>query len=209
MHSSIKTAFIGATMCPLILISITNPVLAGGGDGTTPATTPSVTPPTSESAPSGITSSNSTVSPFQVNQQFSNGSSLSSLAPPSCITPCGFVITRISPSNSGASTNFEAIAGITIPFGSTDGGVAELNRINGETQKFRTEHETKLALSRELAEAIKNGDRPKAVLIAINLAPMLGYKTYQSLLKELSDSQPPIGNVQLGMVQISSPPIMF
>ena len=206
MHSSIKTAVIGATMCPLILLSIANPVLAGGGDGTTPA---AATPPTAEPAPSGTSGSNNLATPVQVSQQSYNWSGSSSLVPPNCSTACGFVVARMSPSNFGASTNFEAIVGVTIPFGSTDGGVGELNRINGEAQRFRTEHDTKLALSRELAEALRNGDKPKAILIAMDLAPMLGYKTYQLLLKELSDSQPVVNNAQLGMVQIASPPIMF
>ena len=53
-------------------------------------------------------------------------------------------------------------------------------------QKYRTEHEIKLALSEKLAEALENGKTERATIIAMNLAPMLGYKDYQSLLKAVS-----------------------
>ena len=211
MHPSVKLALLGLASCPLALILTTSPVLAGGGDVSAPTTTlPSTQVASDTTTPlSNTTPLNSTVNPIQVNQQFSNSGNTSNLIPPSCNTGCAFGIVRLSPSNYGTSPNWEVMAGVTIPFGSTDGGVAELNRINGETQKFRTEHDTRLALSRELSDAIKNGDMVKAKLIAMDLAPMLGYKSYQLLLAELSNPQPKIDNPRLGMVQISSPPIMF
>ena len=217
MYSSAKIVLLGAMICPLSVISNANPVLAGGSDGsilTAPATsTNSAIPPSNQIASDSIipvtATSNNIVNPQQVNQQFSNWGSSSNLVPPSCNTGCAFAVTRVSPSSYGTSPNLELLVGVTVPFGSTDGGMAELNRINGEMQRFRTEHDTRLSLSRELSEALRNGDMAKAKLLAMDLAPMLGYKTYQSLLAELSNSQPKIEPPLLGMVQIASPSIMF
>ena len=78
------------------------------------------------------------------------------------------------------------MAGVTWQLGSNDGGAAELNRLNGEMTKYRTEHEIKLALSEKLAEALENGKIQRATIIAMNLAPMLGYKNHQSLLNAVS-----------------------
>jgi hypothetical protein len=73
--------------------------------------------------------------------------------------------------------------------------MGEVNRLNAEMQKYRTQHEIKLALSEKLAEALENGKTERATIIAMNLFPMLGYKDYQSLLKAVSI--PKTANLQI------------
>jgi hypothetical protein len=106
----------------------------------------------------------------------------SALTPPSCNGGCFFAVTRAAPSNYGFGTNLEAMVGVTIPLGSNDGGAGEVNRLNAEMQKYRSEHEIRLALSEKLAEAIESGKMVRAEIIAMNLAPLLGYKDYRLLL---------------------------
>ena len=194
MKSSNKTALIGTIIGLLALPVTACPALAGGiGDNSISTTNPSP----SQTITGGTTMSSSTqsgiVSPItQVNQQsgvvqqFSNLGSSPNLSPPNCYGGCAFAITRVSPSVPGSSGNVEAIAGVTWQLGSNDGGAAELNRLNGEMTKYRTEHEIKLALSEKLAEALENGKTERATIIAMNLAPMLGYKNHQLLLNAVS-----------------------
>ncbi len=150
--------------------------------------------PTGSSTPSTL---NNSVNQF--NQQSGgiqvNGYS-STLAPPSCNGGCFFAVTRASPATYGSGTNLEAVVGVTIPLGSTDGGMGEVNRLNAEMQKHRTEHEIKLALSEKLAEALESGKMERATIIAMNLSPMLGYKDYKLLLKAVSIPKPT--NSQIG-----------
>ncbi len=89
------------------------------------------------------------------------------------------------------------MVGVTIPIGTNDGGVGEVNRVNAEMHKYHTQHEIKLALSEKLAEALENGKIERAKVIAMMLAPLLGYKDYQALLIAVSSpkpTQPQIGN---------------
>jgi hypothetical protein len=132
----------------------------------------------------------STASSSTLATQVTSWSSSSTLSPPSCNGGCIFAVTRVSPTNSGSGTNLEAVIGITIPIGSTDNGAGEVNRLNAEMQKYRTEHEIKLALSEKLAEALESGRMERARVIAIMLAPLLGYKDYQSLLIVISSPKP-------------------
>jgi hypothetical protein len=53
-------------------------------------------------------------------------------------------------------------------------------------QKYRTEHEAKLALSEKLSEALENCKTERARIISLLLAPMLGYKDHQALLTTVS-----------------------
>ncbi len=201
MQSSNKIAVIGAISGFLAFAVIAHPALAGGGevntstptnvptqiDNSTPqSTTGSIIP--SSSIPSTL---NNSVNQF--NQQSGgiqvNGYA-STLTPPSCNGGCFFAVTRASPATYGSGTNLEAVVGVTIPLGSTDGGIGEVNRLNAEMQKYRSEHEIKLALSEKLAEALENGKTERATIIAMNLAPMMGYKDYQSLLKAVSIPKP-------------------
>jgi hypothetical protein len=180
MQSSIKIALTGTLLCPLTLMLTSHPALAGGGTGDNSTPTPTQTTPdtsTPNSSPS------QTVIPVQVNQQslISNWSG-SALTPPSCNGGCFFAVTRAAPSNYGSGTNLEAMVGVTIPLGSNDGGAGEVNRLNAEMQKYRSEHEIRLALSEKLAEAIESGKMVRAEIIAMNLAPLLGYKDYRLLL---------------------------
>lgn len=180
----------------------TYPALAGGGTGENPTpadssmqtTTSSITP--SSSTPLGLSNSVTQVNQQSGIVQVANWGGSSNLTPPSCNGGCFFAVTRATPATYGSGANVEAVVGVTIPLGSTDGGAAELNRLNGEMQKYRTEHEVKLALSEKLADALENGKMERATIIAMNLAPMLGYKDYQLLLKAVSSSKstnPPIG----------------
>ncbi len=168
------------------LAATAHPVLAGGGDGMSEPT------PVSPTAPGGSGTFTSTApSAAQYNQSGLqvNYSASSTLSPPSCNSGCVFAVTRASPTNTGSGTNVEAMAGITMSLGTNDGGVSELNRLNGEMHKYTTEYQIKLALSEKLAEALENGRMERATIIAMNLAPMLGYKDYRLLLKAVSSSR--------------------
>jgi hypothetical protein len=189
------------TIAPVIIgllaFSITTyPALAGGGTGENPTPTDSsIQTTTSNITPSSSTPLGLSNSVTQFNQQsgivqVANWGGSSNLTPPSCNGGCFFAVTRASPVTYGSGANVEAMVGVTIPIGSADGGAAELNRLNGEMQKYRTEHEVKLALSEKLADALENGKMERATIIAMNLAPMLGYKDYQLLLKAVSSSKP-------------------
>ena len=200
MQSSNKKSEIGAIFGILFFSVIVHPVLAEVTSDNSTTTTPtqvitnssSIPPittggiiiPSSSSTPSTLTNSLN-----QFNQQSGgiqvNGYA-STLTPPSCNGGCFFAITRASPATYGSGANLEAVVGITIPLSSTDGGMGEVNRLNAEMQKYRTEHEIKLALSEKLAEALENGRTERATIIAMNLAPMLGYKNHQSLLNAVS-----------------------
>ena len=201
MQSSTKKVKTGAIVGILFLTVTAHPVLAEVIiDNSTSVTPPtqvitngSSTPPITTGGtiiPSTSTPSTLNSSLNQFNQQSGgiqvNGYASSTLTPPSCNGGCFFAITRASPATYGAGSNLEAVVGITIPLSSTDGGMGEVNRLNAEMQKYRTEHEIKLALSEKLAEALENGRTERATIIAMNLAPMLGYKNHQSLLKAVS-----------------------
>jgi hypothetical protein len=203
MHSPTKTILIGAIICPLALTLTAHPALAGGGTGdnstpTTPTQTTSETPTTSSS------SSSQSVVPLQVNQQslISNWSG-SALTPPSCNGGCFYAVTRAAPATYGSGTNIEAMIGVTIPLGSNDGGVGELNRLNAEMQKYRSEHEIKLALTEKLADAIESGKVERARLVAMMLAPHLGYKDYRLLLNTVTAPRASERGQLLGLAPIS------
>jgi hypothetical protein len=190
MHSPTKTFLMGAIAAPLALtltLTLTtypafaestdhSPTPAASSNQTTPETT---TPISSTPAPS--------IAPLQVNQQslISNWSG-SALTPPNCNGGCIYAVTRLAPATYGSGTNVEAIIGFTVPIGSNDGGIGEVNRLNAETQKRRSEHDMKIVLSEKLADAIESGKMDRAKIIAMNLAPLLGYKDYQLLLDTFS-----------------------
>ena len=184
----------------LISFAITaSPVLAGGGssDGSIPNS--SIQTNAIDTIPSNPTISSSTAplaAQFNQSGVQVNYSGSSTLSPPSCNGGCVFAVTRASPANTGSGANIEAMVGITVSLGSNDGGASELNRLNGEMHKYTTENQVKLALSEKLAEAIENGKMERATIIAMNLAPMLGYKDYQLLLKAVASSKPT--NPQMG-----------
>jgi hypothetical protein len=207
MSSPHTTALMGAIVCPLSIILTTHTALAGGATAT--STTSTLNPlPTGSTTPTTSTSSE-VVNPIQV-QQFSNWSGSSSLVPPNCNSGCTYAVARVSPSTYGSSApNLEVMVGVTLTFGASDGGAAELNRLNGEMNKYRTEHEIRLALSEKLAAAIEEGKIERARIIAMNLAPMLGYKDYRLLLAEVSNPKSISNDPKLGTSQISLPPVMF
>lgn len=201
MQLSNKRTVIGAIVGFLAFAVMAHPAKAGGGEVNTSTTTTSPTPidnstpqtTTGSIIPSSSVPSTLNNSVNQFNQQSGgiqvNGYA-STLTPPSCNGGCFFAVTRASPATYGSGTNLEAVVGVTIPLGSTDGGIGEVNRLNAEMQKYRSEHEIKLALSEKLAEALENGKTERATIIAMNLAPMMGYKDYQSLLKAVSIPKP-------------------
>jgi hypothetical protein len=185
MQSSIQIVLTGTIFCPLALMFTAHPALAGGtGDNSTPTPTQTIpyTPTPSSSIPS------QSIIPVQVNQQslISNWSG-SALTPPSCNGGCFFAVTRAAPATYGSGTNVEVMVGVTVPIGSNDGGVGEINRLNAEMQKYRSEHEIRLALSEKLADAIESGKTERAKIIAMSLAPLLGYKDYRLLLNTVSN----------------------
>jgi hypothetical protein len=185
MHSPTQTILTGAIIASLALTLTAHPALAGGGTGDN--STPTPTQITPETPIPSSSSSSQPVIPLQVNQQslISNWSG-SALTPPSCNGGCFFAVTRAAPATYGSGTNLEAIVGVTIPLGSSDGGVGEINRLNAEMQKYRSEHEIRLALSEKLADAIESGKMVRAEIIAMNLAPLLGYKDYRLLLNTVT-----------------------
>jgi hypothetical protein len=189
-----------ATIGLLALAATANSALAGGGDPT--AVSP--TPPTAGNTGTGILTSTAPLA-AQFNQSGVqvNYSGSSTLSPPSCNGGCVFAVTRASPTNTGSGANIEAMVGITMSLGSNDGGASELNRLNGEMHKYTTENQVKLALSEKLAEALESGKMERATIIAINLAPLLGYKDYHLLLRDVSIPKPTSNNQLLGISQIS------
>lgn len=232
MQSSNKTVATGAMIGLLSLSVAAHPAFAGGGSGQSDSSTPTNTPApittgdnsTSTNSPSTITTPiNSVTTPInsttstsnipinQYNQQSGlqvNWSGSSNLTPPSCNGGCVFAVTRASPVTYGSGTNIEAMVGVIMPIGSNDGGMGEVNRLRGEMEKYRTEHEIRLALSEKLADAIENKKMERALIIAMNLAPMLGYKDYRLLLRDVSSPKIVSDNRILGMSQISDP-IMY
>ena len=95
------------------------------------------------------------------------------------------------------------MVGIILPIGSNDGGAGEQNRLRVEMEKYRTEHEIRIALSEKLADALENRRMERATIIAMNLAPLLGYKDYHLLLKDVSIPKPTSNNQLLKISQIS------
>jgi hypothetical protein len=197
MQSSIKIALTGT-----ILLLTAHPALAGGGTGETPTPIPTPTQTTPETPTSSSSSPSQPLAPLQVNQQISNWSG-SSLTPPSCNGGCFFAVTRAAPATYGSGTNLEVMVGVTIPIGVNDGGVGEINRLNAEMQKYRSEHEIRLALSEKLADAIENGKMVRAEIIAMNLAPLLGYKDYRLLLSTVTAPRASNRSQLLGLESIS------
>jgi hypothetical protein len=166
----------------LLAIGVFSGVLPATANGEVPAPNNSTSTPSLPNVPTEIVNT-------QVNQQpgvvqLSNLNGFSNLATPTCPVGCIYFQGRMSPSASGVS-NWEASGGVVFPFGSSDSN-AESNRLNVEIQKYRTENETIAGLSRELSDAIENNKMVRARLIAINLAPKLGYKNYEQLLFEMS-----------------------
>jgi hypothetical protein len=133
---------------------------------------------------------------LSLNQHNSGSIKSTLLSPPSCNSGGVFAVIRASPTNTGSGANIEAMVGITISLGTNDGGVSELNRLNGEMHKYTTENQIKLALSEKLAEALENGRMERATIIAMIVAPLLGYKDYRLLLAAVSSSKPT--NPQMG-----------
>jgi hypothetical protein len=180
MQSPTKIVLMGVIIYPLAIMLATPSVIAGGDGTSNPTTTPN-----------SVITSDSNNNFTQVNQQpgivqVANWNGSSNLAPPNCTGGCFFAVTRVTPTTYGSGHNAEALIGITLPIGSNDNGMGEVNRINAEMQKYRTENDAKLALSEKLSEALENCKIERARIIALLLAPMLGYKDYQSLLTTVS-----------------------
>lgn len=217
MQSSNKTSATGVMIGLLAFAATAQPVFAGGGpsDNSTPSTIPTPITTGDNSTPTNspstittpITSTTSTVTtPIQYNQQQGlqvNWSGSSNLAPPSCNGGCVFAVTRASPVTYGSGTNLEAMIGVILPIGTNDGGAGEQNRLRVEMEKYRTEHEIRIALSEKLADALENRKMERATIIAMNLAPLLGYKDYHLLLRDVSIPKPTSNNQLLGISQIS------
>jgi hypothetical protein len=183
MQSPTKIVLMGVIIYPLAIL-LTTPSAIAGGDGTS-------SPTNTTSTPSSVITTDPNNSFTQVNQQsgivqVANWNGSSNLAPPTCTGGCFFAVTRVTPTTYGSGHNAEALIGITLPIGSNDNGIGEVNRVNAEMQKYRTEHEAKLALSEKLSEALENCKTERARIIALLLAPMLGYKDYQVLLTTVS-----------------------
>jgi hypothetical protein len=230
MKSSDKTVATGAMIGLLSLAMTAHPAFAGGSSGQSDSSTPTTSPApittgdnsTSTNSPTTITtpinSTTSTVTtpissttststtPIQYNQQQGlqvNWSGSSNLTPPNCNGGCVFAVTRASPVTYGSGTNLEAMIGVILPIGSNDGGAGEQNRLRIEMEKYRTEHEIRIALSEKLADALENRKMERATIIAMNLAPLLGYKDYHLLLKDVSIPKPTSSKQLLGISQIS------
>jgi hypothetical protein len=218
MQSSNKTAATGVMIGLLSFAATAHPAVAGGSpiDNSTPSNNPtpittgdnsiSSNSPTIITTPINSTTSTSTTPINQYNQQSGlqvNWSGSSSLTPPSCNGGCVFAVTRASPVTYGSGTNVEAMLGVIMPIGTNDGGAGEQNRLRVEMEKYRTEHEIRIALSEKLADALENRKMERATIIAMNLAPLLGYKDYHLLLRDVSSPKPTSNNQLLGISQIS------
>jgi hypothetical protein len=91
---------------------------------------------------------------------------------------------RMVPTNGGISG--EATLGITWRLGGApEDKQMEVQRQLVKAQSDNLERESTLSLSEKLAEAIEHQKYERATLLAMMLAPRLGYKDHLQLLREL------------------------
>jgi hypothetical protein len=177
---------------PIILLALTSqaraedPVISPTPSvPTTPEPTNNATPlppPTNNSTPDNSNSSSNYNNTF-INQTNGllpfNGSFPSSSTPQICHSGCFYTQGRI------LDRQVEAIVGVIFQFGSPDGNQGEAVKILSQTQQHRSEQEITNLLSQQLADAIERKQFERSRLIAITLAPRLGYKNYRDLLKDV------------------------
>jgi hypothetical protein len=184
MSLSNKTKIVGSIVFPLTIIFTTHSTLAGAGEVSIPTTTPTVIPA------NNITPIESTTT--QVNQPYGgivqfNGYSNPSI--PNCSSSCTYLNLRVLPSNNGASQAFEGTIGFIFQNNFTEKYQAESIKLTSELQKYRVEHEIIDYLSRQLADALENNKFDRARIIAINLAPKLGYSDYRIYLQKITSGK--------------------
>jgi hypothetical protein len=114
-----------------------------------------------------------------------NNSGFSGLSQPSCSSSaCVNGMVRMVPTNGGISG--EATLGITWRLGGApEDKQMEVQRQLVKTQSENLERESTLSLSEKLAEAIEHQKYERATLLAMMLAPRLGYKDHLQLLRQL------------------------
>jgi hypothetical protein len=107
-----------------------------------------------------------------------------SLSYPSCSGACVFAIGRTSRTGN-SDPSVEAVVGVVWQINSTENTYAQNARILAESQQNSLNNQTTLVLTEKLAEAIENNKLERANAIAIILAPRLGYKDHNQLLRDV------------------------
>jgi hypothetical protein len=167
--------------CFLALLALMYPplVLAGGGDGSNSPISTNIL------SPEIIGGSQPFGGIIQVNNGYGNPGSTS------CGGGCAYLNIRASPTTNGAgaTNNIEGSAGVVWQFGSTEAAQSQAIRLTSELQKYKTEQEIIEYLSRQLADALENNRLDRARIIAITLAPKIGYSDYRVLLKTVTNGR--------------------
>lgn len=155
------------------------PSLAGGGDGSSQSVN------TTNIIPTEI---NGVGQPFGGIIQVNNGSSNTSAG---CGGGCAYLNIRAAPTTNGINTGtgLEGSAGVVWQFGSAEAAQSQAIRLASELQKYKTEQEIIDYLSRQLAEALESNRLDRARIIAITLAPKLGYSDYRLLLRTVTSGR--------------------
>jgi hypothetical protein len=169
-----KLSLFQQILLSIIITSISStPSWAGGGDSTAILPTTSISP--IENAGTQI-------------NQFNSGS-FSNLTIPNCAGGCAYSTIRLAPGSSATPQNIEAVVGVTWQFNSPELAQNQVNRTIAELQKYKTEYEIIDALSIQLANAIENSQFERARIIAIVLAPKVGYPDYRLYLQKITNGK--------------------
>jgi hypothetical protein len=166
----------------MLIGSFATPTLAGGGDGNSSPTTGAVSTTTSE-----INTINSVSQPLGGIIQVNNGYGINNT--PNCGSGCAYINVRVAPTNNGNQSGVEGTAGVVWQFGSAEAAQSYSIRLNSELQKYKTEQEIIDYLSRQLADALEKNQFDRARIIAITLAPKLGYSSYKDLLNTVTNGR--------------------
>jgi hypothetical protein len=162
----------------LMMLMYMSPSLAGGGDGSSSSINTTNIIPTEVN---GISQPLSSI--IQVN----NGSA----GVGGCGGGCAYFNIRAVPSTTGfgATTLIEGSTGFVWQFGSAEAAQSQAIRLTSELQKYKTEQEIIDYLSRQLADALESNRLDRARIIAITLAPKIGYSNYRLLLRTITSGR--------------------
>jgi hypothetical protein len=162
----------------LMTLMYVSPSLAGG-DGSSPSiNTTNIIP----------TEVNGVSQPLSGIIQVNNGSSA---GVGGCGGGCAYFNIRAVPGTTGvgATTLIEGSTGFVWQFGSAEAAQSQAIRLSSELQKYKTEQEIIDYLSRQLADALESNRLDRARIIAITLAPKIGYSNYQLLLRTITSGR--------------------
>ena len=104
---------------------------------------------------------------------------------PNCVGGCIYTNVRVAPNIYGART-VEGTVGLVWQFSSPEAAQGRSIELTATLQKYRAEQEIINSLNIQLAEALENGKFDRARIIAISLAPKLGYADYRVFLQKVT-----------------------